>query len=556
VDFDPTSIPQASLGEPSDDFFDVAARELESSERQALLRNRQDIEERLRFLTESRQRLLLLLEVSGAINSVLSTTEVLERVMDAVLAISTASRGFLVLLDSTGQSRMEISRSLDDSEEISEDTLKISQTILKQAIDTGRTVWVSDALSNPAFTNHQSVKDLSLRTIICLPLKIDQKVLGAIYLDSRTVTDLVAGDGMTLLEAFASQAAAAISNARSHDALKSFQTRLEVENRSLKRAMRSEFSFESILGRSPAMQRVFDILERVVDNPVTVLILGETGTGKELVARAIHNSGPRRSQNFVAINCGALPENLLESELFGYRRGAFTGAAEDRPGLFEMAHGGTIFLDEIGELPLPLQVKLLRVIQESEVRRLGDTVSRRVDARLLVATNRKLEEEVTEGRFRQDLFYRLNVVNVTLPPLRERYEDMLDLADHFLRKSSARMGRSGLYLTSEAKNCILAHSWPGNVRELENSLERACALANGDAITPEHLVPSAPTFSTEDDTTLRKVLQQAERATIEAALRRSAGNISRAAVALGVSRQHLHNRIRKLKVVAVRPTHA
>src|SRR5512140_3315610 len=546
-------VPQSSSEEASDDFFNIAERELELSERQALLRNRQDIEERLRQLTESREKLLLLLDISRNINSVLSTSEVLESVMDAVLSISTAQRGFLVLLDDNGKPRMEISRNLEAESSTPDETFNISQSILKQAIETGRTVWVSDALSNPAFVNHQSVIDLSLRTIICLPLKIDQKVLGAIYLDSRTVTDVVAGDGATLLEAFASQAAAAISNARAHDSLKSFQTRLELENRNLKRAMRSEFNFDSIIGHSPAMQRVFDIMEKVVDNPVTVLIQGETGTGKELVARAIHNSGPRRANNFVAINCGALPETLLESELFGYRRGAFTGAVEDRPGLFEVAHGGTIFLDEIGELPVALQVKLLRVLQESEIRRLGESQPRRVDARLLAATNRNLEREVAEQRFRQDLFYRLNVVNVTIPPLRDRYEDLLMLAEYFLKKSSARMNRPTLYLTPEGKNCILAHNWPGNVRELENSMERACALASGDAITPEHLVPAAPAASiTDQEGSLRHILQNAERATIEAALRRTAGNISRAAVALGVSRQHLHNRIRKLKVTANR----
>ena len=553
MDRDPTSLPH-SASDPDDDFFNIADRELEVSERQELLRSRQDMEDRLRQLTESRRRLLLLLDVSKTINSVLSTSEVLERVMDAVLSISSAQRGFLVLLDSAGQPRMEISRNLESVGLSAEDTLRISQTILKQAIETGRTVWESDALNNPNFVNYQSVRDLSLRTVICLPLKVDQKVVGAIYLDSKTVTDLVAGDGETLLMAFASQAAAAISNARAHDALKSFQTRLELENRNLKRAMRSEFSFESILGKSPALQRVFDIMEKVVDNPVTVLIQGETGTGKELVARAIHNSGPRRSSNFVAINCGALPEALLESELFGYRRGAFTGAVEDRPGLFEAAHGGTICLDEIGELPLALQVKLLRVLQEGEVRRLGEGQPRRVDARLLAATNRNLEQEVQEQRFRQDLFYRLNVVNITIPPLRERYEDLLLLSEHFLKKSAARMGRLGLYLTPEAKNCILAHSWPGNVRELENALERACALAAGDAITPEHLVPVAPLTVADEEGTLKQVLQKAERATIEAALRRNAGNISRAATSLGVSRQHLHNRIRKLRIAT--PRHA
>ncbi len=469
--------------------------------------------------------------------------------MDSVLDISGAQRGFLVLLDENGQHHLEISKNLEDQDSTAEETFRISQTILKQAIESGRTIWVSDALSNPSFTNFQSVRDLSLRTVICLPLKIDEKILGAIYLDSRAVTTLVTGDGLGILEAFASQAAVAISNARAHDKLKSFQTRLELENRSLKRVLRSEFNFDSLLGKSPAMQKVFDVLEKVVDNPVTVLIQGETGTGKELVARAIHNSGPRRTQSFIAINCGALPESLLESELFGYRRGAFTGANDDRVGLFEAAGGGTLFLDEIGELSQSLQVKLLRVLQEGEVRRLGSTESRKIDVRLLAATNRNLADEVEAGRFRQDLFYRLNVVSITMPPLRDRQDDLLLLAEHFLKKCGERMKRSGFFLTPEARSCLLAHSWPGNVRELENSIERACALTSGDSITPEHLVPSAPAVTPgEDAAKLKQVLLRAEKITIEAALRRTAWNISKAAAALGVSRQHLHNRIKKLDI--------
>jgi Nif-specific regulatory protein len=551
VDRAPESNPESQSGDTGDDFFDIAEKALRETERDVLVRNRSETEDRLRRLTEARERLLLLLDVSRSINSVLSTQDVLERVMDAVLTISGAQRGFLVLLDSASQLRMEISRNLDGSGTSPDETFRISQSILRQAIDTGRTLIVSDALSNPAFTGFQSVRDLSLRTVVCLPLRIDQKVLGAIYVDSQNVSDILTGDGPSLLEAFASQAAVAIGNARSHDSLKAFQSRLEAENRNLKRALRTEFSFDSIFGRSPAMRRVIEVLDKVVETSVTVLIQGETGTGKEVAARALHNSGPRRAAPFVAINCGALPEALLESELFGYRRGAFTGATEDRPGLFESAHGGTIFLDEIGEMPMPLQVKLLRVLQEGEVRRIGDSQPRKIDVRLLAATNRDLAREVEAQRFRQDLYYRLNVVAVHLPPLRERTEDILPLAEHFLLRFTERLGRPGLHLTADAKTCILAHPWPGNVRELENAVERACALTSGDGITPEHLVPATALLGSETaGGTLRDRLLHAERALIEAALRKSGGNVSRAALALGVSRQHLHNRIRKLQIAA------
>ena len=550
VDGHKEPIPGPSSDDASDDFFDVAGDQIRKTERELLIRDQQETTEQLRRLTEHRERLLMLLEISRSMNSTLSTQDVLDRVMDAALTISGAQRGFLVLLDSAGQLRLEISRNLEGPEEAAEDTFRISQSILRQAIDTGRTTIVSDALSNPAFTGYQSVRDLSLRTVVCLPLRFDQRVLGAIYLDSRSVSHILTGEGPVLLEALASQAAVAISNARTHDLLRSSQTRLEAENRNLKRALRSEFSFDSIIGRSPAMQRVFDVLEKVVGTSVTVLVTGETGTGKELIARALHNSSPRRNQSFVPVNCAALPEPLLESELFGYRRGAFTGASEDRTGLFEAAHGGTLFLDEIGDMPTSIQVKLLRVLQESEVRRLGETHSRRVDFRLVAATNRDLSRDIEEQRFRQDLYYRLNVVTINLPPLRERPEDLLPLAEHFLRQQAQRMNRPGLFLTSEAKTCLLAHSWPGNVRELENAVERSCALASGENITPEHLVPAATTalIGSGGGETLKDLLLRAERASIEASLRRTAGNVSRAAGALGVSRQHLHNRIRKLGI--------
>ena len=553
LDVRPKPLPDPVPGGGAADFFEQAAESLHASDREALLRTREDVELRVRRLTEGREQLLLLLDVSRSLNSVRSTGDVLDRVMDSVITISGAERGFLVLLDSDGEPRLEKSRNLDQAGEAVEDTLRISQSILKQAIDSGRTVSVSDALSNPSFLNHQSVRDLSLRTVICLPLKIDQKVLGAIYLDSRTVTPVLAGDGLNLLEAFAAQAAVAIANARAHDSLKAFQARLEVENGSLRRALGSEFMFESIIGKSQAMNRVFAILERIVDTPVTVLINGETGTGKELVARALHASGPRRQAAFVPINCGALPEPLLESELFGYKRGAFTGAAEDRMGLFESAHGGTLFLDEIGEMPPALQVKMLRVLQDGEVRRVGEAHSRRVDVRIVAATNRDLAQEVEAGRFRQDLYYRLNVVTVTLPPLRDRPEDLLLLSDHFLAKFRAKLARPHLQFTSDARSCILNYAWPGNVRELEHAIERATALTDSDQVSSEHLVPGLPTAPLhEDGASLKQTLQRSERSAIEAALRRTGGNISRAATALGVSRQHLHNRIRKLGVASPR----
>lgn len=535
-----------------DDYFDTIEANLggRAEERSTLLNDRARADERMRQLLEERARLRLLLDVSGRINSVLSTRDVLERVMDAVIQVAGAQRGFLVLLDSQREPHLEISRNLDGTDHEADETYQISRTILNRAIQSGRTVFENDAMNNPAFTSYKSVRDLSLRTVICLPLRIDQRDLGAIYLDSRSVSDIMTAEGQELLEAFASQAAVAIANALAHDSLKTFHSRLEVENRSLKRALRTEFSFDSILGQSAAIRRIFEVLGKVADTTVTVLIQGETGTGKEMVARAIHNASPRREAPFMPINCAAIPDALLEGELFGYRRGAFTGASEDKVGLIETAHGGTVLLDEIGDMPLTLQTKILRVVQDKELQRLGESSPRKVDVRWLAATNRNLEVDVQGGRFRQDLYYRLNVVSMVMPPLRDRPEDILLLADHFLRQSSARMKRKNVYLTAEGRSCLLAHSWPGNVRELENALERACALTTEGAISNELLVPAAASAMVHESEggTLKDRLLRAERVAIDAALRRSQGNISRAAQALSVSRQHLHNRIRKLEM--------
>lgn len=262
---------------------------------------------------------------------------------------------------------------------------------------------------------------------------------------------------------------------------------LKDENRALKEALTGRYGFRGIVGASPAMKRVYEMIERIKDTRTNVLVVGESGTGKELVARSIHYSSSRREAPFVAINCGAIPANLLESELFGHVKGAFTGAISSKVGLFEQASGGTLFLDEISELPLELQVKLLRAIQERQVRPVGSNQDIEIDVRIVAATNRDLETEVQEGRFRQDLYYRLNVVQVQLPPLRERREDIPLLALHFLNTYAREMGREIRTFTPEAMAVLENHPFPGNVRELENIIERAVVLESGSAISAESL---------------------------------------------------------------------
>ncbi|ABB31203.1 two component, sigma54 specific, transcriptional regulator, Fis family [Geobacter metallireducens RCH3] len=323
--------------------------------------------------------------------------------------------------------------------------------------------------------------------------------------------------------------------------------RLKTENCRLRAEVAREYSFGAIVSRNPRMREIFELIRKVCDVKTSVLVLGESGTGKELVARAIHHNGSRRDAPFVAVNCGAIPEHLLESELFGHVRGAFTDAASDRTGLFEEAHGGTLFLDEIGEMPPSLQVKLLRVLQEGEVRRVGAERLSKVDVRVISATSRDLEREVAEGHFREDLFFRLNVVSITLPPLRERLEDVPLLAGHFLNKHGTSLGRPGARVSPEALRLLSAYAWPGNVRELENCIERALILGDGDVVGPGALPDGlrgggagwAMVGPDNDNLSIKKAEERLEREFIRRALEKTGGNRTHAARILEISHRAL-----------------
>ncbi len=322
------------------------------------------------------------------------------------------------------------------------------------------------------------------------------------------------------------------------------------ENVYLKKQLRDKFEFANIIGASPAMQQVFALMKRIVKTDSTVLITGESGTGKEIVAKAIHFNGSRRDRPFIAVHCGAIPENLLESELFGYVKGAFTGAVRDKIGKFEAANGGTIFLDEIGTMPIQLQTKLLRVLQEQEVERVGSTRPVKIDVRIISATNMDLAEQVKNGAFREDLYYRLNVIPLVLPPLRERVEDILPLAKHFLAKYCKEMQRRRMTLTTEAVEALEGYNWGGNVRELENVMERVVALTEADTITLHDLPPNireeSLTRVTERGIDLMKVIAEIERNMITDALVLSEGVKARAAALLNLNRTTLVEKMRRL----------
>ncbi|GAB4212766.1 MAG: sigma-54 dependent transcriptional regulator [Sandaracinaceae bacterium] len=326
---------------------------------------------------------------------------------------------------------------------------------------------------------------------------------------------------------------------------------LRRENRALREAARAQARFEEMLGQSEEMRRVFRTVEKAAGYATTVLVQGESGTGKELVARALHRRSPRKDRPFVAVNCGAIPEALLESELFGHKRGSFTDATSDKAGLFEEADGGTLFLDEIGELPAKLQVKLLRVLQEGTIRRIGETKDRKVDVRVVTATARDLETEVEEGRFREDLFYRLNVLPITVPPLRERKSDIPLLVEHFLAKHNARLHTRVRSITPGAMKVLLAYPWPGNVRELENLMERAIVLADGEVLSeedlPEHLRKPVGVHAMvleSGDLSIKRANRLIEETLIRRALEQTKGNRTQAARLLEISHRALLYKIK------------
>jgi two-component system response regulator AtoC len=330
---------------------------------------------------------------------------------------------------------------------------------------------------------------------------------------------------------------------------------LRRENAKLREEIRRESKFDEILAKSAPMMEIFKTISKIADYKTTVLISGESGVGKELVARAIHRRSSRKDKPFVAINCGAIPENLLESELFGHKKGAFTDAHSDRRGLFEEATGGTLFLDEIGELPLALQVKLLRVLQEETIRRLGDVKDTKVDVRIVAATHRDLQAEVKAGRFREDLFYRLNVLPIPIPPLRDRREDILLLVDHFLARNNIRLGTAIRGLDAEARKALVDYAWPGNVRELENTIERAMVLAEGDQLhtqdLPERVREARDPVQMQlasGELSVKKTTRIIEEVLIRRALQKTKGNRTRAAEVLEISHRALLYKLKDYKI--------
>lgn len=401
----------------------------------------------------------------------------LESLIDMVIQVSNADKGFIVLVES-GEPVVKVARNLR-RESIANAISHLSDSILAKVVETKKAIIVSDALNDDSFRTAASVVNLKLTSVMCVPMLERGDLLGVIYVGNDNVARLFDDTHLELLSIFAAQASLIIRNAL-------MVNELSLDKRSLLEHL-ERMRFGEIVGSCPPMQEVFRKVQKVSATDISVLVTGETGTGKELIAHELHNRSSRAKGPFVTINCGAIPENLLESELFGYVRGAFTGAVANKLGRFQAANGGTLFLDEIGEMPMSLQVKILRALQERVVMRVGDNKQEQVDIRVIAATHRNLEEEIRHGRFREDLYYRLNVVQLHLPALRERGEDIVMLARYMLGRYAPEYGSKVKGYSPGAIASLKRHNWPGNIRELENRIKKGVVLADKALLGPEDL---------------------------------------------------------------------
>ena len=479
-----------------------------------------------------------LMKVSTAINAIRGLDSLLERLLELLYEVVPAQRGAILLTNGDSFDNGFVFGL--DRQQGKNQPVNVSRTIVQQVIRDGVAVLASDAAATQPRLATESFIETRAHSVMCVPLVMVDRKLGVLYLDTTVSRDQFNKDHLQLVTAIANIAAVAIENARHFEWL-------EKENERLQADVNIE---HNMIGESGAMQRVYHFISKVAPTDATVLINGESGTGKELAARAIHRNSKRAQKPFMAVNCAALSDSLLETELFGHERGAFTGAISQKKGRLEIAAGGTVFLDEIGELTPPLQVKLLRVLQEREFERVGGTVTIKVDVRVIAATNKNLDDAMAAGQFRHDLFYRLNVVSLEMPALRERREDIMLLASYFVEKYGAMCNRKLKGISPDARASLVAYDWPGNVRELENTIERAVVLGTTDWILPEDLpeavLEQVDTVSAR--TTYHEAVAQSKKQIILNALDQAKGNLNDAARLLGVHPNYLHRLLRHANV--------
>ncbi len=534
--------------EPRDARPMVAAVELDEGQIQTgvtLLLRREDAvylaPEKASAMAACDKRTLLgletLLRISAAIREVRDLEALATRLLESIAQAIPAEHGAILL---TGDSPEEVLHSQHWHRDGGfNQPLVVSRTVVKRVIGERISVLCNDITQSGGLASAESLRISKVSSLMAVPLVAFHRVLGLVYLDSTGSGFHFDEQHLQLLTGTAGVAAAALDNAlRVRD--------LESENDRLKAEINVR---HNMVGDSPAMRKILDFVAKAAPTASTVLIRGESGTGKELVARAIHRNSPRASKPFVAINCAALTESLLESELFGHERGAFTGAVAQKLGKLEEAEGGTLFLDEVGELAPGIQAKLLRVLQEREFERVGGTRAIKANIRLVAATNRDLEAASRSGGFRQDLYYRLNVVALTTPPLRERREDIRLLASYLVQKHATAVGRKVIGLSTEARACLMHYDWPGNIRELENAIERAVVLGSTEQILPEDLPEAVLEAGSPEEaggTCFNDAVKEAKKQIVLKAIEQAAGNYAEAARLLGLHPSNLHRLIRNL----------
>ena len=459
----------------------------------------------------------------------------LSQLLDALVEVVRADKGFVLVVED-GAPRVLVARNVQ-RQDIADAALRLSDSIVGRVLQTKTALVVSDALNDAQFNASESVVNLKLSSVLCVPLVRRGEVLGIVYLGNDRVANLFTDRELTLTSAFCATAALLLELALERDELKAERQKLQTQL--------EEQAYGDIIGSCEAMKDIFRKIDKVAATDISILVTGETGTGKELIARELHRRSPRRSGPFIAINCGAIPEKLLESELFGHVKGAFTGAVATRPGRFQAASGGTLFLDEIGDMPLQLQVKLLRALQDHAVTKVGETKPEPIDLRVVAATNKSLDEEMKAGRFREDLYYRINVVGLHLPPLRERGEDAIVLAKWFLGRSTRELASKVKGFAPQALIAIKRYRWPGNIRQLENRIKKAVVLAEKPLIgpddlelRPEQLEPILPLTDARDEWQKRYINE---------VLERNGGNRTKTAKDLGVDPRTIFRHLERME---------
>jgi Nif-specific regulatory protein len=490
----------------------------------------------------------LLSDVAKAFAESLNLEETLMSILKSLDTHLRLRRGTITLLDlETETIHIKVAHGLSERSK-SQGRYKVGEGITGRVVQTGEAIVVPDITRDPRFLHRTRSRDTAggrKIAFFCVPIKLEGKTVGTLSVDRQAGRRDDFDASLRLLNIISTMVAQAI---KLNKMVESERALLRDENVRLRRELKSRFDVHNMVGKSNAMQEVYRLIEQVADSNATVLIRGETGTGKDLVAHAIHYYSLRSDKPFVKVNCTALPDTLLESELFGHEKGAFTGAVERKLGRFERAHAGTIFLDEIGDFPPSLQVKLLRVIQFREFERVGGTATIQANVRVLVATHKNLEEQIKTEHFREDLYYRINVFPIYLPPLRERKDDIMLLADHFLEKYARQNGKRITRISTPAIEMLTRYHWPGNIRELENCVERAVLLCEDDVIRSEHLPPSLQMIDKRDTTaqpSFTEIIANKERELIVDALKKCGGQQRRAARELGLTERILGYKIHK-----------